>query len=377
MKTCRHFKGDRPCKYYWIDKSWNCSICEHHNPFNERILLIKLDALGDVVRAIPLAEGIKKQYPNSQLTWLTTSAAKYFMDGNSFVDRILEYNSEVVRRLQFEQFDIIINLDKDPKATSMMMLFNSDDKRGYGLHPEGYVIPLNDDAKYHYNMCLDNWGAKTENKLNYQEIIFSIAGIKYDNEKLIINLDKDTSDKFKEEFYKKYDIQNEDNVIVLNTGCGPVYPHKKWTYDGFKKLIEYLLEETNNKVILAGSDPELLRNNNLWKEFNSSNVIDTTSKYDIEQFCYLIDLSDVVVTGDTVALHIAIALEKKIVSFFGPTPHQEVNLFGLGKKLVREELDCLNCYDQFPCPYEDSNYDGKCMNLISADEVHKNIKELL
>ena len=120
-----------------------------------------------------------------------------------------------------------------------------------------------------------------------------------------------------------------------------------------------------------------MRNNNLWKEFNSLNVIDTTSKYDIEQFCYLIDLSDVVVTGDTVALHIAIALEKKIISFFGPTPHQEVNLFGLGKKLVREELDCLNCYDQFPCPYEDSNHDGKCMHLILADEVYKNIKELL
>ena len=45
MKTCRHFKGDRPCKYYWIDRSWNCPVCEHHNPFNERILLIKLDAL--------------------------------------------------------------------------------------------------------------------------------------------------------------------------------------------------------------------------------------------------------------------------------------------------------------------------------------------
>ena len=48
MKTCRHFKGDRPCKYYWIDRSWNCPICEHHNPFNERILLIKLDASTNV-----------------------------------------------------------------------------------------------------------------------------------------------------------------------------------------------------------------------------------------------------------------------------------------------------------------------------------------
>ena len=371
METCKHFKGDRPCKYYWIDKSWDCSVCEHHNPFKERILLIKLDALGDVVRSTALAEGIKKKYPNSELTWLTTNGAKFFVDPNPFVDRVLEYNSENARRLQFEKFNTIINLDKDPKATSMMMSFNSEDKRGYGLSSEGHAVPLNDDAKYHYNMCLDNWGAKTKNKLNYQEIIFSIAGLQYDGERLLLNLNKDKSDKFKRKFCKLYNIQDGDNVIVLNTGCGPVYPHKKWTYDGFKKLIEYLLEDRNNKIILAGSDSELVRNNNLnlWGE---DNLIDTTSKYDIEQFCYLIDLADVVVTGDTVALHIAISLEKKIVSFFGPTPHQEINLFGLGEKLVKEELECLNCYDQFPCPY-----DGKCMSLITADEVYKSIVRLL
>ena len=77
-------------------------------------------------------------------------------------------------------------------------------------------------------------------------------------------------------------------------------------------------------------------------------------------------------TGDTVGLHIAISLNKKIISFFGPTPHQEINLFGLGKKLVREELECLNCYDQFDCPFE-----GKCMSLISSAEVYGSIKELL
>ena len=101
-------------------------------------------------------------------------------------------------------------------------------------------------------------------------------------------------------------------------------------------------------------------------------MIDVTNNYSIEEFSYLINLSDIIVTGDTVGLHIAISLHKKIVSFFGPTPHQEVNLFGLGKKLVREELDCLNCYDQFPCPY-----DGKCMSLITADEVYKSIVRLL
>ena len=377
MKTCRYFKGDRPCKYYWVDRSWDCDKCLHHDSFKERILLIKLDSLGDVVRSTALSEGIKKKYPDSQLTWLTNEESRIFIDGNKFVDRVMIYNTTNIRQLQFEKFDIIINLDKAHKATSMMMLFSSDDKRGYGLHSEGHVISLNDGSKYHYNMCLDNWGIKTKNKMSYQELIFKISDLEYDNEKPIINLDRHLTETFKKYFYKKYNIKNKNNIIFLNTGCGPVYPHKKWTYDGYKKLIEYLLESDNNRILLVGSDLEFLRNKNLWEEFKSKKVINTTNKYTIEELCYLVDLSDIIVTGDTVALHIAISLNKKIVSFFGPTPHQEVNLFGLGKKLVREELDCLNCYDQFPCPYENFNHDGKCMNLISAGDIYNNIKELL
>ena len=128
MKICKEFKGDRPCKYYWIDKSWDCSNCSHHNPFKERILLIKLDALGDVVRATALVEGIKSKYPDSQLNWITVDNAKFFVSNNPFVDNTLIYNEEAIRILQQQKFDIIINLDKDPKAASMIMSFNSKDK---------------------------------------------------------------------------------------------------------------------------------------------------------------------------------------------------------------------------------------------------------
>ena len=54
MSHCKFFKGDRPCKYYWIDRSWDCNNCEHHTTYDKRLLLIKLDELGDVVRSTAL-----------------------------------------------------------------------------------------------------------------------------------------------------------------------------------------------------------------------------------------------------------------------------------------------------------------------------------
>ena len=368
MEICKEFKGDRPCKYYWIDKSHNCkdSNSPYYSEYSHRILLIKLDALGDVMRSTALVKGIKKKYPNSQLTWLVKENAKFFIKYNLDIDRVITYNDENSRILQCEKFDILINLDKDAKSTSMAMLFKSDIKRGYGLHKNGYPIPLNKSAKYHYDICLDNYGKKTKNKKSYQELIYEIAEIEYDNQKPILFLDKKKYKSFKDNFFKDNNISNKNKIIILNTGCGPVYPHKKWTYEGYKNLIKKITKKDNIKIILTGAKTELERNSKLYKEF--PNLINTTNKYSIEEFCNLINLSDIVVTGDTVALHIAISLNKNVISFFGPTPHQEVNLFGLGEKFVRKELDCLNCYDQFPCPYN-----GKCMSLIKSKEVWDSI----
>ena len=372
--SCKKFKGDRPCEYYWLDRKHDCwdSNSPYYEKYSHRILLIKLDALGDVIRCTPLAEGIKKKYPNCKLIWLTQPQSIFFLKGNKFIDEVLSYNDETVRALQCQEFDTIINLDKDSKATSMITLFNSNDKRGYGLSTDGYPFPLNDGTKYHYDICLDNWGAKQSNTKTYQEMIFEASELEFDNERMIVNLDDSKYKQFESKFCKENNITSDDNLILLNTGCGPVFPHKKWTYDGYEELIGDLLKDSNNKIILAGGQDEIRRNYKLSNSYTSDNIINTTDKYTIEEFCFLVNLSKVVVTGDTMALHLAITFKKNIIPFYGPTPYQETDLLGLGKKFVRKELDCLSCHDQFPCPY-----DGKCMTLIKSKEVSQEIKKIL
>jgi len=380
MKYCRHFKGDRPCKYYWIDRSWDCTICKHHNPFKERILLIKLGALGDVVRSTCIVEGLKEKYPDSQLTWLVEKNSKVFIDNNPFIDNVITYDDENVRALQCQKFDIIINLDKDKKATSIITSCKSNIKLGYGLNEEGHVIPLNKGTEYHYYICLDNWGAKRKNTKSYQKMIFDMAELEYNNEAPNLYLDDDLSEKFKDTFLEKYKIRSDSNVILLNTGCGPDWPEKKWTYDGFKNLIQLLLKDDRNVVVLAGGKSEVNRNSKLFNENDiTDNFINTTDKYSLKEFTFLINLCDIVVTADTVALQIAVALKRKIIAFFGLGPWKESDLFGLGKYFVREELECIMCIGQFKLMFGTDRcpYDVACMKLITADEVYLAITELL
>ena len=77
-----------------------------------------------------------------------------------------------------------------------------------------------------------------------------------------------------------------------------------------------------------------------------------------------------VVSGDTLSLHIAIALKKKVVALFGPTCAQEIELYGRGIKIVSSK-GCTPCY-KHKCSKEPI-----CMDLISAKEVFNVIQKLI
>ena len=56
-----------------VMSTWK-NVTKNYNPYKERILLIKLDALGDVVRSTALAEGIKKKYPDCTMSMITNGS---------------------------------------------------------------------------------------------------------------------------------------------------------------------------------------------------------------------------------------------------------------------------------------------------------------
>ena len=72
----------------------------------------------------------------------------------------------------------------------------------------------------------------------------------------------------------------------------------------------------------------------------------------------------VVVTGDTLAMHLALAQGKRTVVLFGPTSAAEIELYGLGEKVV-PEMECLSCY-KTSCDFVPN-----CMDLISTDMVER------
>ena len=360
---CRHFLGDRPCKF-----KRTCPGCGHYSPMGKRILIVKLAAIGDVLRTTPLLSGLKRAYPQSHITWIVDKEAFPLLQNNTLIDRLLPFDFSSLLPLEQERFDLIIGLEKEPRGAALVSKLKGREKKGFGLGPEGNIYPLRQASEYAYLLGLDDELKFFRNRKTYPELIFEVAGLDYRQDEYLLDLSpEDTA--FAARFAKRMGRKKGEGFVGLNTGAGDVFANKAWTVEGYLQLIKRLKKEPRTRLVLLGGPKERERNSQILRQVKGA-VIDSGCENTLGQFAALVNLCDVVVTGDTITLHIAIALKKKVVALFGPTCAQEIELYGRGEKIVAS-LSCAPCYRR------SCQVSPHCMQAIEAEEVMGEIRALL
>jgi heptosyltransferase-2 len=342
-----------------------CDNCNEYSPVTFKILIIKLDAPGDVLRTNSLLPSLKEKYPDSFITWLTRNNSKELFKNNSFVDQLLIFeNPDTISRLSIEEFDLLIHPDASPISSPLASIAKAKDKKGFIINSTGKVIPVNPEAEEWLEMgAFDEY--KKKNKKTYQQIIHEIAGLDYKKSRIQLFLGNDKLT-FRDEFKKRIELNKYKYLIGLNTGASKRWQYKKWRLDGYIELIEKLSTKKEFGILLYGGPDEEESNKILTRQFPF--LIDTGTNNSLREFFALVDLTDVLVTGDTMALHVGTALKKKVVCLFGPTSFAEIEDYGIIKKVI-PDLDCLVCYKQ-TC-----NFVPSCMDMISANMVFEAIQE--
>lgn len=366
-RDCKHFPGDRPCLFH-KNEGIKCDDCPHYEPVKFKVLIIKLDAVGDVLRTTCILPGLKEKYPESHITWITRKNAKEIFYNNPYVDRIFEIeNPETNYFLQVESFNVVLNLDSSPISSAICSSVNGEEKLGFGIDQKGKVYPINPEAEEWFLLgAFDD--LKKKNTRTYQSIILEIAKINTENFPILLFLNE-IEKIFANEFLTKNQINRSKKIIGLNTGAGPRWKFKSWTLEGFETLIKMLIEKTEYYIFLYGGPFEKERNDYLSK-IDQTRVVDTGTNNSLREFFALVNLSDLMVTGDTLAMHTATALGKKTIALFGPTSANEIETYGLITK-IQSDLDCLVCYKM------DCDFDPNCMNSIKPEKVFQTILELM
>ena len=133
---CRHFVGHKPCTF-----RRECAGCPHYSPLGRRILILKLAAMGDVLRTTPLLTGLRTANTNCHITWVTEANVVPLLRGVAEIDRLLPYGWETALQIEQEAFDELYCFDKEARAAALAMKIRAARKVGFGMNEFGSPMP--------------------------------------------------------------------------------------------------------------------------------------------------------------------------------------------------------------------------------------------
>jgi heptosyltransferase-2 len=307
--------------------------------------------MGDVVRTTPILHRIREIHPRGRIFWLS-----HFTDIlPAVVDWPLPFTEASIIWLKSLEFEIGINLDKDPEACALMEQLTVNHKFGFGLN-RGMPAPLNQLAEHKFLTGISD-ALSQANRKHYLEEIFDICGWKYRDEEYVLP-EARSNDQIE-------DYQPTAKVIGLNTGCGGRWTTRLWPEEYWVSLAEEL-QRLGYAVLLLGGPEEHEKNLRIAHKSGSEYL----GVFPILEFLGLMKKCDLIVTAVTMAMHFAVGLKIPLVLFNNIFNPHEFHFF-TPSVILSPDRPC-ECYYRAECTYERS-----CMYDLSVTTVLEAVRKLV
>ncbi len=304
---------------------------------NRKVLVIKLGysetldsalslttSLGDVLRTTVILHFLK----DAHVTWLVDEKALPLLEGNSFIDRILIYKTDVIEKLKEEKYDTVINLEKVPEVCSLSDSLDAGEFFGFSLNSKNGVYGKNPGTLRLIELSRDI-KEKKKNRECWQKVLASIIGETWQGQEYILG-------------YKPVSRICYD--IGFNWTTGNKWKNKSWPRDLWEKLEGMI----GNGYTVS------------WQKGMNS----------INEYIEWINSCRMVLTADTLGLHLALALKKRVLALFGPTSPHEICFYGCGSFILPESP-----YGCVPCLKPSCDKERQCMEYIAPEKVRDKIYE--
>ncbi|BDX37564.1 glycosyl transferase family 1 [Tenuifilaceae bacterium CYCD] len=343
------------------------------NSIPQKLLVIRLSAIGDVAMTVPSLWSISQNYPDVQVTLVSQGFARDIVDqipGILFFEADTKKRHKGLRGLirlfndlkRLDSFDAVADLHDVIRSKFVRMLFRLKGVR---------VVKIDKGRKEKQDLCREK---------NKQLVELKPTSERYADVFRKLNLRIDDSFDY---FFREARLSNEISIDLGYKegnwiGIAPFAKHKGKIYplELMEKVLEKLSSIKTNKVILiggGGEEKKLLEN---WAN-KYPNTISIARKYSISEELQIISNLDVLVCMDSANMHFASLVNTPVVSVWGAT-HPYAGFYGWKQNpenAVQIDLNCRPCsvYGNKPC----FRKDYACLNRITPEFVLNKINTLL
>jgi heptosyltransferase-2 len=319
-----------------------------------RLLLLKTGALGDVLRTTSVLPGLRALHPDLSVTWLTAPGAVPLVRHHPLVAEVHTVVAdepasveEVARALEAEPWDRLLSLDdEEPLCALAARVAAASGARltGATLAPDGSRTYTEDSAPWFDMGLLSRFGKEEADRLKVlnresQPAIYArMLGIEMGEPELPV----DPSDLGRARERAEAEGWHEGGPLIgMNTGAGGRWESKKLPVERVAELMLELDRRLERPGFLLLGGPEERERNAAIRDAAAGRVrlFDAGVEHPLLEFAALVDRVDLLVTSDSLALHVAIARRRPVVAFFAPTSAAEIELYGRGEKVVSTAPD--------------------------------------
>ena len=351
---CRFYRGSRPCDPHKATGTI-CEGCAFYDRTGDRIAIVKLDAMGDVLRTAALLPDIAARHDRPHITWIAQPESLPMLRCVPLVDEA--YSIDGIATLAATRtYTSVYALENSELGVGAAAALQAGSYHGFRPGASGKtegVWPGGDPTIFEIGLWDD---LKKQNSRSYLEMLAAAAGVSYSGGKPSLELPEDELAAAADEMRGL-----KRPVVAVNTDAGTRWKRKQWNLEYVSEAARTFAEMEWSVALFGGSRVAAF-NDGLAAEMPGAVRSFQTAK-DPRRLFALLSQADVLVTGDTLAMHAAWALGVPVVALFGPTSLSEIDLAPDDIKLSATSLPCLGCY-RHTC-----SVSPHCMDLLTPPEI--------
>jgi heptosyltransferase I len=314
-----------------------------------RILIVKPSALGDIIQALPVATGLKRQWPEAQLDWIVNDTYRDLLIGHPSINNIHLYLRrrwtspfralevwQWMKMLRSRQYDLVIDLQGLLRSGLMTWATQAPRRIGLKSAREG--------STRFYNELVDDYPVSAAERY--------LCCLQY------LGIEPDPVDfRYKASVPLRNDLQPLDGQYIA------LHPYsrwrtKLWPWRYYQELIDRM---PNQPFVVLGEGP--------WFPLSGQNLIDLRSKLDLRQLLAVLEHARALVSTDSGPAHMAGALGTPTLVLFGATDPRRTRPVGRKVTVLTHDVFCAPCLKR-SC-YRDVPME--CLTGISPEKVQNEL----
>lgn len=339
----------------------------------KRVLLVRLDRVGDVVLSTPVIKAVRDALPESYIAFMACPHAREILEGNPYLNEVIIYDKEGVHRsilgnlkfiseLRGKRFDIAMILHPTARTHIITALAAIPERIGYDKKCGALLTKRIPHTK--------QFGLKHE--IDYNLGLLQYIGIELGGEKTLYMPVRDESEKKVEEIFVKNGIKDSDRVVVVNPGAS--CPSKRWGSAAFARVCDRLVEKRGAKVVVIAGPSDKAFGDEVASSMTAP-CVNLSGETSVGDVASVLRRSRLFISNDSGPVHISCAVGTPVIVIFGRRDRglSPVRWGPSGGKdvYIHKDVGCEVCLAH------DCGLGFKCLEAITVDEVASAAEKLL